>query len=429
VGFNVKIREGKWTRRIILKVVKCASHVYLTQHQKKKMKTKLNKTEKQKMRTWVELDRSAIKKNYDLFRRIIKKPTKFMAVVKSNAYGHGLIEYAKEMARLGVDWIGVDSFEEGLEIRRVGIKKPIMVFGYVAPEYFKEAVKNNISVTISSMDSLKALAKQKAKLKIHIKPDTGLHRQGFLMEEMNKVLKILKKNPQISVVGLYSHFAIGEDPKYKKHSAGQVKEFLIWCEAFEGAGYKPLRHICATSSTMMYPEFHFDMVRVGIGIYGLWPSKETKQAVGRKYKLWPVLSWKAVISEVKTLPKGEKLGYDLTETLKRKSKVAVVPVGYWHGYPRLLSRRGALDVAGKQARVMGNISMDMLVIDVTEVKNVKSGDEVVIIGGKNNHWAEADIMAQDSDTINYEIVTRINPIIKRFYRLNPELPRFVVKER
>lgn len=387
---------------------------------------KLTRENKQKMRTWVELDRSAIEKNYQLFRSMLKKPTKLMAVVKSNAYGHGLVQFSKEMVALGVDWLGVDSFEEGLELRQAGIKKSIMVFGYVAPEYFKEASKQNISITVSSMASLRALVKIKLKLKIHIKADTGLHRQGFLEKEMDEVLKILKKNPQIKTEGLYSHFAAGEDPKYKKYCDRQVKEYLKWVEAFNIAGYKPLRHMCASSSTMMYPKYHFDIVRVGVSMYGLWPSKETKQAVGRKYKLHPVLSWKAIISEVKVIAKGEYVGYDLTEKVKKKSKIAVVPVGYWHGYPRLLSRRGVFDVAGKKARVLGNVSMDMLVIDVTSVSRVKVGDEVSIIGGENKHWAEADMLAQDSDTINYEIVTRINPIIKRFYRINPEVARFTV---
>ena len=401
------------------------------------MTMKLTKENKKKMRTWVELDRSAIKKNYDLFRRIIKKPTRFMAVVKSNAYGHGLVMYAKEMVRLGADWLGVDSFEEGLELRDAGIRKPIMVFGYTAPEYFREAVKQDISVTISSMESLKAATKIKtpnqskarygAGLKIHIKADTGLHRQGFLPEEMEGVLKILKKNPQIDVVGLYSHFATGEDPKYEKTCEKQVVEYQKWVDAFHKEGHKPLRHICATSSTMMYPEWHFDMVRIGIGIYGLWPSRETKQKVGRKYKLHPVLSWKAIISEVKTLAKGESLGYDLTEKLKKKSEVAVVPVGYWHGYPRLLSRKGVLNYKGKKAKILGTVSMDMVVVDVSGSR-AKAGDEIAIIGGPNGHWAEADMLAQDADTINYEIVTRINPIIKRFYRINPEIKRFVVKK-
>lgn len=390
------------------------------------MKNKLNKIEKDKMRTWVELDRGAIKKNYETFRGMLKKEARLMSVVKSNAYGHGLVPFAQEVSKLGVDWLGVDSFDEALELRSVGITKPIMVFGFVSPAYFGDAIKKNISVTISSINSLNALAKMKKSPKIHIKVDTGLSRQGFLEEQMGEVLKILKKNKSINLEGVYSHFAIGEDPKGKEYTDKQVEIYLKWVEAFKNAGYKPIRHICATSSTMMYPEYHFDMVRVGIGMYGLWSSKELKEEVGKKYKLYPVLSWKAIMSEIKNLKKGTKVGYDLTEELKRDSIIAIVPVGYWHGYPRMLSRKGTLSVQGKKAKVVGNVSMDMIMINVTGIPGIKISDEVAIIGGEYGHYAEADMMAQDSDTINYEIVTRINPIIKRFYRINPQVRRVIV---
>ncbi len=404
----------------------------------------LAQIEKTKLRTWVELDRSAMKKNYDLFRSLIKKPaslgwpTALMYVVKSNAYGHGLLEFSKEAVRLGVDWLGVDSFEEGLELRKVGIKKPIMVFGYVSPAYFKEAIKKNISITISSMTSLKMLAKLKIKekIKIHIETDTGLGRQGFLKSQMKVVLNFLPKHKNIKVEGIFTHLAVGEDPQERAYTLKQAKELGVWHQALCEAGYKPMKHICATSSAMLYPELHFDMVRVGIGSYGLWPSKETRDAVGKKYKLHPVLSWKTIITEIKKLPKGTRIGYDLTEKLKRISLLAVIPIGYWHGYPRLLSSKGIFNVkghakgqAGKKVKLIGRVSMDMTVIDVTDVPAVKVGDEVAIIGGDHGHYAEADMMAQDSDTINYEITTRINPIIKRFYRINPLVKRFVMNKK
>ena len=318
----------------------------------------LSYAEKTKLRTWVELDRSAIKKNYYLFRKIVKRPTRLMGVVKSNAYGHGLSLFGKEIAKLGIDFLGVDSFEEGLELRQNGIKKPIMVFGYVAPAYFKEASKQDISVSISSMTCLFALAKSGLKLKVHIKADTGLGRQGFLAGEKENVQKILLKNKNIILEGVYSHLALGEERSGKEYIEYQVKEFIKWCEMFRKAGFKPIRHICATSSTFFYPEYHFDMVRIGIGLYGLWPSSDTKKAMGKKYRLYPVLSWKGIITEIKFLLKGVKIGYDLTEQLKRNSTLAVVPVGYWHGYPRLLSGKGIFNVNGKKVKLIGRVSMD-----------------------------------------------------------------------
>lgn len=395
--------------------------------------------EKQKMRTWVELDKKAIAHNFNLFKKIVSKKnnkrpkeqkTIVMPVVKSNAYGHGLVIFSKELVKLGAEFLGVDSFEEALELRNAGIKTRIMVFGYTTPAYFKEASEKNISVTISSITSLLAIKKYKfdKKLKIHIKVDTGLGRQGFIYSELDQILKVLKNLKNIEVEGLYTHLAVGESISGKQYTMMQASKLDIWYRAFIENGYNPLRHICATSSTMFFPELHYDMVRIGIGMYGLWPSKETKQVMQKRYKLIPVLSWKTIVTEIKKINKGVKIGYDLTEELKRNSILGIIPVGYWHGYPRALSSKGLFNVLGKKVKLIGRVSMDMIVLDLTDI-NAKVGDEVAIIGGgsknKLGHYAEADMMAQDADTINYEITTRINPIIKRFYRINPKIIRFL----
>lgn len=404
------------------------------------LNSKLKQIDKEKMRTWVELDRSAIAHNFNLFKKIVakkggnKNKTIVMPVVKSNAYGHGLVPFAKEVVKLGAEFLGVDSFEEALELRANGIKTRILVFGYTAPAYFVEAGEKNISVTISSMNSLLEIEKLKIqKLKIHIKVDTGLGRQGFPVEELGNVLSILenykinkkiKNSCNVEVEGLYTHLAVGEALSGRAYTMMQAGKLDTWYNAFLEEGYKPLRHICATSSTMFFPELHYDMVRIGIGMYGLWPSRETKNAMQKKYKLMPVLSWKTIITEIKKINKGTKIGYDLTEELKRDSKLGVIPVGYWHGYPRALSSKGLFSVLGKKVKLIGRVSMDMIVLDLTKI-GAKIGDEVAIIGGDFGHYAEADMMAQDADTINYEIVTRINPIIKRFYRINPTIKRIV----
>jgi len=386
---------------------------------------KLTQIEKTKLRTWIELDRSAIAKNYKTFKNLLKKDCILMAVVKSNAYGHGLVPFSKEIIHQGIKFLGVDSFEEALELRKAGIKVRIMVFGYVSPAYYKEASIKNISLTISNFPALEALLKVKNKVKIHIKVDTGLGRQGFLMQDLSKVLQILSKlKNKVEIEGLYSHLAVGEDLAGREYTMLQAKKLNEWEGEFKVAGYKPLKHICATSSTMFFPELHYDMVRIGIGMYGLWPSIETKEVMEKKYRLYPVLSWKAILTEIKKIKKGEKIGYDLTEKLKRDSLLAIVPVGYWHGYPRSLSSKGTFNIKGKLVKLVGRVSMDMIVLDVTGLK-VKVGDEVAIIGGDHGHYAEADMMAQDADTINYEITTRINPILKRFYGINPKIKRML----
>lgn len=391
----------------------------------------LSQTEKTKLRTWVELDRGAIARNYRTFKNIVGNKTILMAVVKSNAYGHGLVLFSKELVKLGINFLGVDSFEEALELRENGIKTRIMVFGYTSPAYYAEAIKKNISITISNFPALIALKRQNLpagrQVKIHIKVDTGLGRQGFLTSDLKKVLDTLKSLKNVKVEGLYTHLAVGEDLAGRNYTMLQAKRLNEWEREFKKKGHDPLKHICATSSTMFFPELHYDMVRVGIGMYGLWPSRETKEAMEKKYKLHPVLSWKTIITEIKRLPKGSKIGYDLTEKLKRDSLLGIAPIGYWHGYPRALSSKGTFDVKGKKVKLVGRVSMDMVTLDLTGLK-AKVGDEVAIIGGKggkHGHYAEADTMAQDSDTINYEITTRINPVIKRYYRINPKIKRFL----
>lgn len=378
------------------------------------------------LRTWVEIDTKAIAHNIARLKSFLKPKTKFMAVVKSNAYGHGMVEYAKAArksglpAQAGVDFFGVDSFEEALELRDARIREPILVLGYVFPSQFVECAKKNISVTISSLESLRTIAKLKSEkpLKIHVKIDTGLHRQGFLGIDVVTIFDELKKaGKRVIVEGLYTHFAAMESPKYESYSRMQIERLKKWRDAFVASGYDPIVHSSASSGLVYGKDFHFDMVRAGISLYGLWPSIEIAE-VAPKTKLLPALSWKSIISETKKVHAGERVGYDLTEKLSRDSVLAVVPVGYWHGIPRTLSSKGEFLIRGKRAKIVGRVSMDMLAVDVTGIKGAKQGDEVVIIGSQGKEKVSAEEVAEKAGTINYEIVTRINPLIPRIYRAN-----------
>ncbi len=385
----------------------------------------------------MEIDKDAIAKNIARLKSFIAPKTKFLAVVKSNAYGHGIVEYAKESKKSGVDFFGVDSFEEAMELRNVGIKEPILVLGYVFPANFAQCAKRNISVTISSLESLQAVARQGAvfervsrseahkrkngtlprlALKLHIKIDTGLHRQGFQDSDVEEVFKeIHKAGREIIIEGLYTHFAAMETPKYESYSRMQIRELQKWRNIFSMVGIHPIVHSSATSGIFFSKEFHFDMVRGGISLYGLWPSNEIKE-VAPKTKLVPVLTWKSVITEVKKVKALERVGYDLTEKLSRDSMLAVVPLGYWHGIPRSLSSKGEFLVRGKRAKIIGRVSMDMVVIDVTGIKDAEQGDEVVVIGRQGKEEVSAEEFAEKAGTINYEIVTRINAAIPRIYK-------------
>jgi alanine racemase len=373
----------------------------------------------EKQRTWVEIDTKALIRNLKYLKKFLSGKTDLLCVVKSNAYGHGIVEISQILQKIGGVRLAVDSFDEAILLRKNNIKLPILVFGYTPKICFKDAVKYSIELTISNAKSLnEALLFRSSKpLCISIKVDTGLHRQGFLPEEKQKVLSMIGgSHKSISIKGLYSHFAISESKAHRKFTLMQVERLEGWSKAFRALGVSPDVHISSSAGLIMYPEAHFDVARAGIALYGLWPSPDIKKAAKNGKDLTPVLSFRTLISEIKTVKRGEAIGYDLTETLKRNSTIAVCPVGYWHGYPRSLSSVGMTLVNGKRAKVLGTISMDMMMIDVTGIKNVKEGTVVTLIGKDGNEYMSADEVAERAGTINYEIVTRINPFIKRIYR-------------
>ncbi|MFA5934360.1 MAG: alanine racemase [Candidatus Paceibacterota bacterium] len=379
----------------------------------------MNKELRKGFRTWIEIDKKAVKHNYDVFRSLIPQKTKLLAVVKSNAYGHGLIDFSKEIVKNGVDFLGVDSIVEGLTLRREEIKTPILVLGYTLPELFNDAVDKNISITVSSFDTISEIKKLKIKsnkiLKIHVKVDTGMCRHGFLLEDLEKVIKEIKSLKNIEVEGLYTHFSIAKDPAFPSYTKKQTKEFNIWVDAFRKAGFNSILHASATSGTIVFPESIFDMVRVGIGLYGVWPSKETENAFDTKFSLKPVLSWKTIVGEIKKIQKGSRVGYDGTEVLEKDSIIAICPIGYWHGFSRNLSCKAKVLINGKKAKVLGRVCMDIIVVDISGIKGVKVNDEVVIIGKSGKEQIEVDDISTITGGSNYEFLTRINPLIKKFY--------------
>ncbi len=370
------------------------------------------------LRTWLEIDKSAIAHNYQQFRNLIASKTKLMGVVKSNAYGHNFLEFAKELISLGADYLAVDSAVEGLALRREGVKTPTLVLGYTLPEMQKELVENDIDLSISNFEAFDSLLKQTyTKIpKIHLKVDTGMTRQGFQLSDLEKLIELLKKNKsKFNLDGLFTHFAAAKNPSFPNDTKKQIEQFEIWRNAILKAGFSPICHASATSGTILFRQAEYDMVRVGIGMYGLWPSAETKAYAEQKVSLKPVLSWRTIVGEVKTLTENRGVGYDLTENLPAGSKVAILPIGYWHGYPRSLSSLGPVLINGERARIVGRVSMDMLIVDITNISNVKVGDVVTLIGSDGNQTISAEELSNIIGASWYELVTRINPLIKRIY--------------
>lgn len=370
------------------------------------------------LRTWVEIDKNAIRSNYRAFRKFIPATVNIMGIVKSNAYGHNITEFASELESSGANMLAVDSLVEALVLKKSGIKIPILVLGYTLPEMYEKAFKKNIHITISSLHGLKMFFKSpfSKKIPIHLKVDTGMHRQGFLMSEKAEVFSLLNKyKKQMLLAGLYTHFASAKDPEDKQFTEKQIKEFEVWRKSFFDEGYSLLVHAGATGGALAFRNSHFDMVRVGIGLYGVYPSSAVEFFSKKEIGLKPALSWKTIISEIKEIEKGEGVGYDLTHSVKKKTKIAVCPVGYWHGYFRSLSNNAHVLVRGARANVLGRVSMDMIVIDVSGIKNIKTGDEVALIGKSGKDEIFAADLAEKAGTSAYELLTRINPLIKRFY--------------
>src|SRR3989344_3569506 len=312
-------------------------------------------------RTWIEINSFAIKNNCAVFRKIIGGKCLLSAVVKSNAYGHSLIEFSKTADRFGVDWFAVDSLVEGISLRKNGIKKPILVLGHTLPQLFDQAQKYNISITISHPEALKILMRnQKRAPAIHIKIDTGMHRQGFVARDIPYVASALRKYPPAKIEGIYTHFATARE----KDINSQLSSFEKSLAGLKFTGKKPIIHAANTAATLISPKSHLNMVRVGIGLYGLWPSYKLEKSLFSHIELKPALSWKTVIGEIKKIPQGSAVGYDFTEKVKKDSTIAICPVGYWHGYPRSLSGKSEVIVRRKKAKTIGRISMDMLVIAI-----------------------------------------------------------------
>ena len=359
--------------------------------------------------TWLEISKKALLNNIFQIKKILQQKTKFMAVIKANAYGHGLLEVAK-LIENKVDYFAVYAFRDALLLRQNGFKKKLLVLERAFLDQVDLAIKHDIELTVTTFDILQ---KVKKNLKIHICVDTGLGRDGFIEDDMKKVVNFLRKSP-LHVVGLYAHFASADDFNFDDYTKNQARQLLRLQEEFLRFKINPLIHHCASASTLIGKvSKHFDMARIGVSLYGLWPSKQIKKSKQNQVKLTPVLSWKAKILEVKFLKKGSAISYNCTHILQRDSKLAVLGIGYFDGIPRLASNKAFVIVKGKKVPQIGRVTMNLIVLDVTEIENVKVGDIATIIGCEKKVAISADDWAEFSQSSNYEIVTRINSGIKR----------------
>jgi alanine racemase len=369
-------------------------------------------------KTWVEVSKVALIANAKAFKRRVKPGVAVMAVVKSNAYGHGLIETAKTV-QPHLDWFGVDNVDEGLALKKAGIRKPILILGFTPSWRMKDAVRAGLRMVVSTVDQAKAAraAAKGRKAYLHLKVETGTTRQGAGLRELPAVAQVIRSSKHLVFEGLSTHYANIEDATEHSYAAGQLEAYQNAIDILEAHGINPpVKHTACTAAAMLYPDTHFDLVRVGIGLYGIWPSLETRvetEAKGIDLELKPALTWKTTIAQVKDVKRNTPISYGLTEKMPRDGRIAVLGIGYWDGYDRGLSSKGEVLVKGRKAKIMGRVCMNMCMIDVTDIPGVKAEDEVILLGESGRLSVSAEEMALALETIPYEVVTRINPMTPR----------------
>ncbi len=371
---------------------------------------------------WIEIDSSALAHNIHQFRKQVGEKRKFLAMVKANAYGHGILEVSRIAVGAGVDWLGVHSLEEGIFLRKEGFTCPVLVAGPIPLNSLKEAVAHDLRLTVYNFETLDPLANACAQLRkkafLHMKVETGTYRQGISEKEALSFVKKAREHSCLVLEGISSHFANIEDTTDHTYAQSQLQRFKRIIEELEKKKIEiALKHMSCSASAILFPDTYFDMVRAGIGMYGLWPSKETflscRLQKREPLRLEPVLSWKTRVAQIKKVPKGSFIGYGCTYRVSRESVLAVLPIGYYDGYDRGLSNSSYVLVKGKRAPLRGRVAMDFIVVDVTDIPRVELEDEVVLLGKHGEESISADDLASLVGTINYEIVTRINPLIPR----------------
>ena len=370
-------------------------------------------------RTWAEIDLDALGHNMRQIRAITNPDSQIMAVVKADAYGHGVADCASALLDNGADRFGVATLDEAIELRRMHKDVPILILGSSMESEARELIKNDIIPTVYTYEFAKALSMAATDLnktvKVHIKLDTGMSRIGILIDDSDNRAAIdlilsISRLPMLQVEGIFSHFATSDDadPSYTHL---QFKRFISVCDELEKEGLSvPIRHICNSAGIIMYPEYHLDMVRPGVILYGMYPSDNVDKS---KLDLRYVMSLKSIVTYVKDIEPGRGVSYGKEYIADGTVRIATVPIGYADGYSRLLTGKAKISVGGRLFPVTGKICMDQCMILLSGVNNIKRGDEALIFG---NGAITVDDVAAWLGTINYEITCMTSRRIPRVYK-------------
>lgn len=359
--------------------------------------------------SYFEISREALRANVDAFRKKLGPEQALIAVVKGNAYGHGLAEVVFSLEDL-VDGFQVDDIEELRAVRRLTAKR-ILVLGYVQPSEIEEALDLGGELALYDLERLAAIASTGKLASIHLKIDALLGRQGLLPESLPDFISALKKHPNIELIGVYSHYSNLEDTPLRSHAEAQQARFERALGVLFALGYPDVpTHFSSTAGILAFEgaSSPHALVRLGIGLYGLYPSP----SFARSIALRPVLRWVSHLAQVKDLPAGFPVGYGLTYITERPSRIGIVPQGYSDGYDRSLSSKGHVLIGGQRRPVIGRVAMNMFAIDLTGV-DCAAGDEVVLLGNQGAETVSAEELAEICETINYEFVARLSPLVPR----------------
>jgi alanine racemase len=375
----------------------------------------------QKHLTWIEIDSKAFRNNVKSLRKLAG-PRAIAAAVKANAYGHGLKEIITLLMDGDVEYIAVHSLEEAIAARRFGWKKEILMVGYIALADLGAVLEYHLEPTVYNMETINRLGylakKFERKIAFHLKIETGTNRQGIEEGKIGLFADAVKKYGRLQFKGISMHFANIEDTTDHSYANLQLARFDEFVSKIRKLGLNPVyRHTACSAALLLFEDTKMEMVRPGIALYGLWPSKETYLSYrlqgGSNNILSPVLTWKTRVIQKKDVPADAFIGYGCTFRTTAKTRLAILPVGYYDGYDRGLSNLSYVLIKGRRAPVRGRICMNLMMVDITDIRGVRLEEPVVLLGRDGSETISADQMAAWANTVNYEIICRIGGHIPR----------------
>ncbi|MCO6512385.1 MAG: alanine racemase [Aridibacter famidurans] len=368
--------------------------------------------------TRAEIDLGSLKNNFLSIKKFVGGDTRYMAVVKADAYGHGALRCAQAFEAAGVDWFGVAIPAEGVELRKTGIRKRILCLGSFWKGQENMLLNQGLTPVIYTLDQAEtfdAAAKERNSIaEVHLKIDTGMGRIGVRHDEIDPFLDKFARFTNLHIEGVMTHFAAADDPGSNDFTREQIVRFERALGAVEARGHRPVyRDLANSAGAIAFPDARGNLVRLGGALYGL--TRDVMPPDCELPDLKPVMSVKTKIAHLKTVPEGETLGYGRTFATERESAIATLPIGYQDGYPRVLSNKARVIIRGQYAPVVGRVSMDWTLVDITGIEGVRVGDDVVLIGSEGGCSVRAEDLGALSDTISYEITCGINRRVTRIY--------------